>query len=197
MMMMSFSNGCILFITSFTLCTSHLEITEEYDNNIKNEDDIKIDLLTDFNSNNPLSAEDVKIRLKSGTIYDSKIDEKSTSFTYKNDTIVQQIIIYKRPKSKIYFEYSCENTLRKIRKNISGEAILKKEGDAEIGEDELGNAYLLNEYICNADNYTVFVGVSAGYDKVTIQIGDCEDDILNADIELCPINSVAILRKLK
>lgn len=110
------------------------------------------------------------------------------TFIFKNDTIVQTLIAnISDNKQDLNFTYEACNTKNKTKVSISGIAKLRPEGDAELDEDNHGEAYLVNVYDYWEDCYLSIRMDYSTSSKITIVSGGC--DVANA------LNSIGVLTK--
>lgn len=115
------------------------------------------------------------------------------SYIFKNDTIIQAIKL-SYTTDKLFYTYDVTNTKRGKSDKREGLAKKKKSINMELGEDEAGNAYPVDEYENKNGNCWFIVSVEQDKKRmVTIfETKECKNK--NA---YTPINSQGILRKEK
>lgn len=123
-------------------------------------------------------------------------DSQKDIYQFKNDTILQKLEIINHLINKIEFSIEYKNLINQKELSFKGVAILvdNKSGNAELGEDENGFAYVVDVYEYIEGNCFIYIRIaSEEKDKLTIR-GSLEcKSMLNSEIS---INSIGILRRL-
>jgi hypothetical protein len=127
--------------------------------------------------------------VKKKNIIKSK-NNKTSFYTYSNDTIEQRIFIKDINDDEIEFKYIVENKILKCKQQINGIAINKyPEMDPELDEDEEGFGYPVIEYFYQYNDCAIYIR-RAMIKKNKIQIKtNCKKFV-----ESCPIASIGILK---
>jgi predicted hydrocarbon binding protein len=132
-----------------------------------------------------------------GKLYANNKNEKNIEKTYqfKNDTILQIVKITSQLNDKIEFVIKCKDLRNQKESTLKGIAILveNKNGNAELGEDENGFAYVVAEYKYTKGDCWIYILIDREKkDKLTVEeSSECKNIRSNST----PFNSVGILRK--
>lgn len=123
------------------------------------------------------------------------IESDTCVFNFKNDTICQNIRIVFLKENQIIYDYHINNSKRKLSINIKGYATKKRTENMELGEDEYGNAYSVDEYENRNGNCWIIIAIDNDKkDKLTIMsTSECSA----GDQIYTPFSSVGVMRKLK
>lgn len=122
-------------------------------------------------------------------------EKQKVIYQFKNDTVLQKVEIINSLSNKIEFSIEYKNLINQKELTFKGVAILvnNKTGNAELGEDENGFAYVVDVYEYNESNCWIYIYIaSEEKDKLTV-LGslECKSMLDNA----ISINSIGILRR--
>ena len=126
----------------------------------------------------------------------TKNDENtlSTLFEYKNDTILQRLVVKYLSKTEIKFDLTSFNKIKNKTSTLSGTASGKLNQDPEMDEDDQGNAYAVEEYQFTKNDCSLSIRIDRNsknrakvFDYNCVQLHDNN----------CPFQSIGILLKVQ
>ncbi|MES1223576.1 MAG: hypothetical protein ABUT20_49225 [Bacteroidota bacterium] len=115
---------------------------------------------------------------------------KSISFKYKNDTILQKLVVAYISNKAINFKLITIN--KTDTSMLVGAAKSHTSNDIETDDDDEGNAYAVDEYHYNNKNCAMSIRIASDKkDKAKVIEYNC--DLLHKTN--CPFNSLGVLRR--
>ena len=135
-----------------------------------------------------ISARSWNTFTKMESVLNVPVLNKDFVYIYENDTLIQTVNITIVNEKGIEFQLFSENKIRNQIASIEGVAI-KNIGDAEIDEDEEGNAYPVDEYIYEGDCWLSFRIDMETHTTMKIKLADCTSN------QYCPFSSIELLKK--